>query len=248
MTHEHVQELLPEFLLGSLDDVATADVRRHLRGCASCREEQDRLEEGIDALSRAAHDTAPPEDLRPRVLQVLGEEWDEEPAAVPQPVAAPSPPPRRRLASLIAVAAAVVLVAVSLTWGVAQHRRASLAATDAASYRTILSTLGGKDFRLGSLGGDGWEGLTGQIVVYDGDAEHGWSSWALVFLQSDADPGDVTAHLVAADGRTIALPTMSFRDGEARTWLVTHEDLTRFDELTITGPDGLLATTRIRDA
>ncbi|HEX6843816.1 MAG TPA: zf-HC2 domain-containing protein, partial [Actinomycetota bacterium] len=86
MTCEQVRELLPEFLLGSLDDVAAADVRRHLRGCAACREEQAKLEEGIDALSRAAHDREPPEELRARVLGVLGDEWRDEtstPASTP---------------------------------------------------------------------------------------------------------------------------------------------------------------------
>lgn len=244
-----VRELLPEVLLGPLDETTRAGVRRHLRGCAGCREEQSRLEEGIDALSRAAHDETPPEGLRRRVLDVLGDEWrDDGPATAPRPVVAP-PTGARRARALIGVAAALVLLVASVAWGLGQRQRASLAQADAASYRTILTTLGGNDFRLGSLhAGGGWGGLTGQVVVYDGDTEGGWTSWVLVFLQGEEDPGEVTATLAASGGSTLVLPAMTFRDGEAQTWLVTHDDLTGFDVLTISGARGPLATARIHDA
>jgi hypothetical protein len=249
MKCEEVRGVLPDVLLGSLDEVTAAGVARHLRGCAGCRHEQSQLEEGIDALSRAAHDETPPAGLRRRVLDVLGEEWrDDEPATSRGFVAPPSPLARRTLV-VVAAAAALLLLVVSLAWGLGQRQRATLAEGDATSYRTILQTLGGKDFRVGAMrSSSGWGGLGGQVVVYDGDTGGGWTSWALVFLQSDQDLGEVSATLVAPDGRTLSLPSMTFRDGAASTWLVTPEDLTAFDELTVTGPDGLIATTRFRDA
>ena len=76
MTCEEVRDLLPEHLLGSLDDTSDARVRKHLRGCADCRAERMRLEDGVAALSHATHEQDPPEELRRHVLDVLSEEWD----------------------------------------------------------------------------------------------------------------------------------------------------------------------------
>ena len=45
---------------------------------------------------------------------------------------------------------------------------------------------------------------------------------------------------------SLKMPSLTFSDGEAATWLVTHEDLVPYDELVITAPDGtMLATARI---
>ena len=74
MTCEQVRELLPEHLLGSLDDDADSRVEHHLRGCTDCRAEQLRLEDGVAALSYATHEAEPPEELRDHVLAVLDEE------------------------------------------------------------------------------------------------------------------------------------------------------------------------------
>lgn len=243
MRCEAVRELLPESLLRSLDEVVDAGIRRHLRGCAGCREEQAHLEEGIAALARAAHDQMPPEDLRAQVLGVLAEEWRD-------PVEAASPTPRREVRSRVwlASAAATLLVLTSIGWGMAQRHQARVAAADAASYRAILSTLGGRDFRLGELHASGaWEGLRSQIVLYDGDT--GWTSWGMVFAQDPSRSGELTATLLAADGRTLVLPPLRFQGGEASAWLVTHDDLTAFDRMTLTDPDGtVLVTAEIHGA
>jgi hypothetical protein len=249
MRCDEIRELLPEALLGSLDEVTDAAVRRHLRGCAACREEQTHLEEGIAALSRAAHDQVPPGELRERVLEVLAEEWRGE-AAPPTE----ERPARAAAAGLgrsrvwLASAAAIVLLVASFGWGLTQHRRAAIAAADAASYRAILSTLGGRDFRLGELHASGeWEGLQGQVVLYDGDT--GWTSWGLVFAQDPGRTGELTATLLAADGRTLVLPPLRFSGGEASVWLATHDDLTAFDRMTLTDADGtVLATVEIHGA
>jgi anti-sigma factor RsiW len=77
MTCDEVRELLSEHLLGTLEGPEDLEVRRHLRGCAACREDRMKLEEGVSALSRAVHDEEPPAELRERVLRTLGEEWEE---------------------------------------------------------------------------------------------------------------------------------------------------------------------------
>ena len=48
---------------------------------------------------------------------------------------------------------------------------------------------------------------------------------------------------------SLQLPSLDFENGEASTWLVTHENLTPYDELVITAPDGsVLATASIAAA
>ncbi|MGE5226558.1 MAG: zf-HC2 domain-containing protein [Planctomycetaceae bacterium] len=248
MTCDQTQELLPEYLLGALDDVTDAGVRRHLRGCSTCRQERLALEEGLATLSLATHDHEPPEELRDRVLGNLADEWDEPvPATTAEPAAARRP--ARRRSGLLAVAAslAVLLVAGSIVFGATQAHRANLATADAGAYRNLLATLGGKEFRIGELHGSG--GLSGQVLLYDGDPTGGWTSWGLVLVRGDVPQGS-TATLLSPDGRTIELPPLhSGEYGTSSTWLVTGHAITSFDELTLTGPDGkVLATAKIQEA
>src|SRR5436309_5859506 len=126
MTCDEVRELLPEHLLGTLEGPEDLEVRRHLRGCSTCREERMKLEDGVAALSRAVHDQEPPADLRDRVLRTLDEEWEEtrRTSATAQ---------RRRDRSpwrAVAAAAVIVLIAGSVAYGATQARRASVASAD----------------------------------------------------------------------------------------------------------------------
>jgi len=67
--------------------------------------------------------------------------------------------------------------------------------------------------------------------------------------RSSTYDGDARAMLVGSDGRTMELPSLRFTSGEASSWLVTHDDLTGFDQLVITSPDGsVLASARIAEA
>ncbi|MGZ4148801.1 MAG: zf-HC2 domain-containing protein [Actinomycetota bacterium] len=238
--------LLPEHLLGTLDDVTDAGVRRHLRGCTGCREERMDLEDGLAALSHATHEQAPPEELRDRVMGTLAEEW-REPATAEAPTPAAARPVRRRSALLaVAAALAVVVVAGSLVFAADQAHRANLATADAGAYQNLLSTLGGKEFRIGELHGSG---LSGQVLLYDGDPTGGWTSWGLVLVRGHVAPG-TTATLLSPDGRTIELPPLHRGEYDtSSTWLVTGHSITAFDELTLTGPDGtVLATAKIQNA
>jgi hypothetical protein len=243
MTCEEVRELLPEHLLGSLDETTGARVRQHLRGCTECRAERLRLEEGVAALSYATHEAAPPEELRDHVLGVLGEEWraSEEQAPAPRPKAARMPASR-----WIAAVAAALLV-VSVAWGAVQTRHAQQTSADAKSYQALLATLGGREFRLGELHPMGGVGVTGTVLLYDGVGR--WNSWGIVLARSDADLTDARVMLVGPTGISKELPPLRFSGGEASSWLVTHEALTGYDELVIVGPDGtVLANARIAEA
>ncbi|MFN2276070.1 MAG: anti-sigma factor domain-containing protein [Candidatus Promineifilaceae bacterium] len=71
--HVPINELLPEYALGTLD-VSEADmVRRHLESCAACRQELVSYESVVDALPLAAPTMDPPTHLRTAVLERVGE-------------------------------------------------------------------------------------------------------------------------------------------------------------------------------
>lgn len=235
MTCEAVRELLPEHLLGSLDETTDARIRKHLRGCAECRAERLRLEDGVAALSHATHEQDPPEELRQHVLDVLSEEWEE--LGVP-PALTGSPAPLGSAWRWIAVAAAVLLVAVSLSWGISQSRRATRLQADADSYQALLDTLGGKEFRLGALQPADGRAVKGTVVLYDGEPGKDWNSWGIVMANAPDYSGEAHVRLLAEDGDSLEMPSLRFTNGEASTWLVTHEDLTPYDRVVITAPNG----------
>jgi hypothetical protein len=238
MTCEEVRERLPEHVLGTLDDVSDLAIRRHLRGCAGCRHEMDALGEGLALFARAAHDTEPPPELEDRVMTTLADEWrDASPTnATPARGAA-------RWAWLTAAAVAVALV-LSLTWGIGQrHHADSLIAAD--RYTQLLSILGGKEFRAGTLTAAPGLRVQGSAVVYD---SHEGQSWAAVFVRGSDLHGPATATLHSEDGRAVDLYDVHFqRDGSGSAWLVTAMDLQDFDRITITGADGhVIATAPLR--
>ena len=208
-----------------------------------------KLEEGVSALSLAVHDQEPPPELRDRVLGTLGEEWEESGSAPATPLPSGGSGRGRSPWRAFAAAAALILVVGSVAFGFAQGHRASLATTDAQSYRNLLTVLGGKEFRIGKLRAAEGSTMQGQALIYDGDPSGDWSSWAIVFAKVPGYTGSATATLLSSDGESLALPPIEFRDGDGQTLLVTYADLTRFDRLTVTSPTGqVLATAAINDA
>jgi hypothetical protein len=208
-----------------------------------------KLEEGVSALSRAVHDQEPPPELRDRVLGTLGEEWEESGRVTATPVLSRGAGRERSPWRVFAVAAALIFVVGSIAFGFAEGHRASLATTDAQSYRNLLTALGGKEFRIGELRPAEGSAIRGQVLIYDGDPSGDWSSWAIVFAKVPGYTGSATATLLSADGESLALPPIEFRDGDGTTLLVTYADLTRFDRLTVTSPTGqVLATAAIDHA
>ena len=235
MTCDEVRELLPEHLLGTLDGPEDLEVRRHLRGCAGCRTEMTALSEGVEWFARAAHDRTPPPELHDRVMTTLEREWRDTDAEHPD---AP--------ARWIGRAAAVVAVAVTLGWGLSQMHRANVSAEDAESYRTVLATLGGKEFRVGTLDAHVAHPFEGSVILYD---SHEGQSWGIVLVRAPGVSGTATVTLSSTDGSgagrtTIDAGTLEFQpDGDAATWLVTSSDLTPFDRVTIRAEDGTVLAT-----
>ena len=235
MTCEDVRDRLPEHALGTLEGADELAVRRHLRSCASCRAELASLGDGLSMFASAAHDRTPPPELMERVLGVIEDEWRDTPSRAPAS--------GRRWQGL-AVAAAVLALVASLAWGMRANQRATIAARSEDSYQTLLTTLGGKDFRVGKLTSTGTQPLEGSVVLYDSHVDQ---SWGLVLVRAPGMSGTADASLVSADGRSIKLRPIEFDpDGDGATWLVASSDLTAFHRLTLTSPDGsILATATI---
>lgn len=249
MTCDEVRELLPEHLLGTLEGPDDLEVRRHLRGCASCREERMQLEEGVSALSFAVHDQDPPPELRERVLRTLGEEWEETGRVPATSVASRGGGRERSPWRALAAAAVFVALVASAVFGVTQTHKASLATADAQSYQNLLASLGGLDFRIGKLHPTEGSTMHGQVLIYDGDPSGDWQSWAIVFAKAPGYTGSADATLLAPDGTSRELPPIGFEEGDGHTWQVTYSDLARFNSVRITSPSGeVLATATIEHA
>ena len=235
MNCETVRELMPDYALGTLSEIEAAAVRKHLRGCATCRADAMKLDEGIALFSAVAHASEPPPELKGRVLSVLAEEWAETPA------------PKVRRSGLFhgwpAIAAALVILAGALTWGGVAQSSASRNGQDATSYRHFLAALGGKDVRVGSLiSARPSLALEGSAILYDSDRGQ---SWALVLIRAPGLDQQLTVTLVGSDGRTIRLPfpIKLDEDGDGSGWLVTAVDLSSYSRVRLTAPDGSLIAT-----
>lgn len=240
MTCDEVREQLAEHLLGTLEPATDASVRMHLRGCTACRRERDTLEEGVAMFARAAHELAPPEDLRDRTLGILGEEWDDMPAE------------RRRSPVVRWLAAAAAIVALAATtlgvaWGIQEDRRADRYEVIAAKYERFLQALGGRAVRVGVLDPEGEQQLEGSVVLYDSNVGQ---SWVLVLVRAPGLEGEAGVTLSSASGKKIDMHAMTFDDGgEASTWLVTPTNLEPFDTVTVWQPRGhVLAQARVEPA
>jgi hypothetical protein len=239
VTCDEVRDRLAEHALGTLGETDDVRIRRHLRGCAQCRREFAHIGEGLTMFAAAAHDREPPQELRARVLGALADEWREDPVRV-------SDRTGRARTWLVAAAACVALLAVAV-WGVDARSDARAVGEDATSYRRLLQTLGGEEFRVGALDRSGAARIDGSVVLYDSSVEQ---SWGVVLVRAPELTGVLRVTLEAADGRTIELHEAELdEDGSGATWLVTSESLQPFDHLTISAPDGTaLATAEISQA
>lgn len=234
MKCEVVRDQLAEHLLGTLEDPVDAAVRKHLRGCASCRAEMTALAEGVSTLATAAHDVAPPDELHDRVLSVLEQEWADEPVA----------PSIWRRSAWLGRAAVVVVLAAALGWGTFETIRASRFEDAAERYETFLGVLGGEDVRVGELRPARSQELQGSVVIYDSKVGQ---SWVIVLCRVPGWSGEAQVTLVAGGERTIDLRPMAFGEGgEGSTWLVTASDLRGYDRVNVWDDDGLIASARVQ--
>lgn len=112
MTHDEVQALASEYVMGQLDEVTRARVASHLSSCHVCIEEVRLIGLTLDALARSVPAVEPPASLRDRIAAI--------PGTVPQARAATASTPgpgemgASRLAPWFAAVAASLLAAVAI--------------------------------------------------------------------------------------------------------------------------------------
>lgn len=238
LTCDDVTELLPEHVLGTLPAADDAGVRRHLRGCGSCRREMAMLGEGLATFSRAAHQADPPPELKDRVMGALAEERVE-----PEPVVDLRPAHRHRRWTWLAVAATVAVLAGTVAWASSSTMRANDNAQGAAAYHDFLQALGGRDVRVASLHGAGAHQVEGSAILYDSDVGQ---SWVLVLVRSPGADGTVRVVLRSPEGRIFMHRTEFNSEGSTDAWLVTSTDISKFDRVEVyDGAHHLLASGRV---
>lgn len=234
MRCEDAREQLAEHLLGTLEPAVDAEVRRHLRGCTSCRAEMTALADGVSTFAGAAHDVEPPGGLQGRVLAVLTEEWSDADAP-------PAAPRRLRVASL-GRAVGIAAVAAALALGVVSTIRAAGFEEDADRYRAFVEALGGEDVRVGELRPAGSDELQGDVVIYESATGQ---SWVLVLVRAPGREGVANVTMLAGDRRIDLRPMEFGPGGEASTWLVTSWDLTSYERVNLWDEAGLIASADI---
>jgi hypothetical protein len=238
-TCDDVRGLLPDFVLGSLEDADDLNVRRHLRGCGGCRHELDALREGLGVFASSLERTAPVE-LSDRVTSVLAEEWSDADRSSPSRGQAPRN-------WRIAVAAALALAVVAATFGLIQLNRARDATKDATSFRTVLATLGGTGFKVGTLDAATAAHVEGSVVAYESSKDQ---SFVVVFVRTPELKGEGTLLVSRSDGTTWDPGPIEFDgDGDAAVWWVTDRSIASMTGLTVNAPDGsTLATAGLHPA
>lgn len=238
-TCDDVRPLLPDFLLGSLEGGDDVQVRRHLRGCGGCRRELDALREGLGVFASTLERPTPIE-LRDRVTDVLTEEWSDADRS-------PAPHGRTPARWRILVAASLSLAVLAATFGLIQRDRARDATEDATSFRTILATLGGTGFRVGTLDPATATPVEGSVVAYESSKDQ---SFVLVFVRAPELEGHGSLLVSRSDGTTWDPGPIEFDgDGDAAVWWVTDRSIASMTGLTINAPDGsVLATAGLRPA
>jgi Uncharacterized protein conserved in bacteria len=90
----HVLDLLPAYVLGSLDSEEASHVEEHLSSCLICRNESNAFQTAADQLSFVAPAAVPSPDLKDRLMQRVQ-------ASRPQPRIPVQPPSRSWLERLL---------------------------------------------------------------------------------------------------------------------------------------------------
>jgi hypothetical protein len=180
-----------------------------------------------------------PSGLRDRVITVLSEEWADEKATRSR---VPAPRGWR-----IAVAASISLAVLAATFGLIQLGRAREEARDAASFRTVLATLGGTGFKVGTLQPASQTPVAGGVVAYESSHDQ---SFVVVFVRTPHLLGRGSLLVSRSDGTTWDPGPIEFEgDGDAAVWWVTDRSIDSMSGLTIRAPDGsTLATAGLRPA
>ena len=173
------------------------------------------------------------------MITVLSEEWDGETTTR----GLVAPPRGWRIAAVASISLAVLGTA----FGLIQLGRAREEARDAASFRTVLATLGGTGFKVGTLQPATKTPVAGSVVAYESSHDQ---SFVVVFVRTPHLIGRGSLLVSRTDGTTWDPGPIEFDgDGDAAVWWVTDRSIDSMSGLTIRAPDGsMLATAGLRPA
>lgn len=143
MTHEEVWELIPGYALDALAPEEAWRVEAHLSTCSECRQELALLRDAATSLATGVAQTAPPPELRDRIIEAIGPQRQRLPA-----------PPRGWVLGLALAAALIILlggIGISLQQRLAaldarvkaQTQLLALLATPSARTVTLAGTASG---------------------------------------------------------------------------------------------------------
>jgi anti-sigma-K factor RskA len=127
--HDDIREQLTDYVLGELPADAREPIRIHLAGCRECAAEARELSAAFQGIGFAETPSAPPADLKARVLAQLGRESQSgaRPAVLSQPQASK---PRGWVVQPVWVALAATAVLVLGGLVAVSQQRAARAADD----------------------------------------------------------------------------------------------------------------------
>jgi anti-sigma-K factor RskA len=195
MGTEHVAELLPDYVLGCIDEQDNARVDQHLKVCPDCQAELHAYQSVVGELALAVCDTcdaAPPAELKARLMECIQEKRTPVPLGRPWwrvPLDSLSGLRGGALAWQVAAVALVVVLAAGNVWqwqrssGLAQPQVAHMGsipmmpstAAPAATGMLVVST----DGQYGTLIVDGLPAL---------DAGHQYQLWMIEGGQRASGP------------------------------------------------------------
>jgi len=139
--HDEIQELLPAFALGALDDAEAAQAQAHVASCAQCARTLDEYRSASTALAYTIPLAELPENLKLHTLQ-RATQADAKPQKRRTPV--PSLPwwQRLKLTPLLA-GAALVIALIALGWNTWQMTQLSQQLAAQRSFMTFLAYASG---------------------------------------------------------------------------------------------------------
>jgi anti-sigma-K factor RskA len=148
--HEHWEDELAAYMLGSLEPAETAAFEEHLASCRRCEEREKWLRASVDVLPSSVQQVEPPPALRERLMDVVWEEAGASPDVTrPRAYTRPRRGLRERLGSLTlrpaaALAATVLVLAagvVGYVIGNDQSGTTKISATGTAAAPQTTGTL-----------------------------------------------------------------------------------------------------------
>ncbi|MEX2195555.1 MAG: anti-sigma factor [Thermoleophilaceae bacterium] len=153
--HEHTENV-GAYLLGALPELEVEVFERHVMGCASCRDEVERLRPAAEALPRAVPQLAPPAALREAIMQEVRGEAAAASAVEPAREPRPRRPSLRLRPAMAWVSAAFIILA-----GVLAGYGGSMLLDDDDGARTLSASV--DQLRVPEAGGS--------LIVPGGDGE-----------------------------------------------------------------------------